>query len=342
MCSSDLIPEGVRDAIGRRLNRMSDQCNQMLTTASVIGQECEFRLLNSLMGNTAEDQLLAAMDEAVGAHLIEELPRSVGRYQFTHALIRETLLEELSTTRRVRLHARIAQALEELYGESAETHAAELAHHFSEAQTELGADKLARYSLMAGERALATYAYEDALTHLERGLVARDITQSGTAAASDDEAAALLFGLARAQSAAVEMQQLEEAFALLCRAFEYYADAGNVALAVAAAEFPIAPTAYRMSGVTDLMVRALALVPPDSHEAGRLLSRYGGILGAAESDYEGAQQAIGRAIAIARREGDLPLEVQTLTMPRLRRAPLYMGSSFRTLLNGATDPTPEK
>ena len=102
----------------------------MLTTAAVIGQECEFRLLNSLMGDTAEDQLLAAMDEAVGAHLIEELPRSVGRYQFTHALIRETLLEELSTTRRVRLHARISLALEELYGDGAKIHAAELATIF--------------------------------------------------------------------------------------------------------------------------------------------------------------------------------------------------------------------
>ena len=39
------------------------------------------------------------------------------RYQFTHALIQETLAEELSLTRRVRLHARIAEALEELYGE---------------------------------------------------------------------------------------------------------------------------------------------------------------------------------------------------------------------------------
>ena len=53
------------------------------------------------------------------------------------------------------------------------------------------------------------------------------------------------------------------------------------------------------------------MVSDDSHEAGRLLSRYGGIL--ASTDYEGAQQALGRAIAIARREWDVPLEVQTLT-----------------------------
>ena len=61
-----------------------------------------------------------------------------------------------------------------------------------------------------------------------------------------------------------------------------------------------------------MIARALTLVPADSHESGRLLSRYGGFLGLAEGDYEGAQQALGQAIAIARREGDAPLEVQTL------------------------------
>ena len=96
-----------------------------------------------------------------------------------------------------------------------------------------------------------------------------------------------------------------EAFATLSRAFEYYAEAGNVALAVSAAEFPIAPPGARIPGVAQIMARALTLVPADSHEAGRLLSRYGGILGAAEFDYEGAQQALVQAIAIAKREGDL-------------------------------------
>ena len=52
--------------------------------------------------------LLEVLDEALSARVIEELPRAVGRYQFTHALIQETLAGELSTTRKVRLHARIA------------------------------------------------------------------------------------------------------------------------------------------------------------------------------------------------------------------------------------------
>jgi predicted ATPase len=145
------------------------------------------------------------------------------RYQFGHALIQQTLAEEVSTSRGVRLHARIAEALEALYGEDAVAHAAELAHHFAEAQTSTGPTKLACYSLLAGEQALAAYAYEDALAHFESGLAAREIALSGTETAPDEEAAALLFGLARAQSATVVGYRLVEAFAILCRSFDYYA-----------------------------------------------------------------------------------------------------------------------
>jgi len=305
------IPEGVREVIGRRLNRLSQRCNEALTVASIVGREFTMDQLRPLVEEVSEDRLFEVLEEALAARVIEELPQSVGRYQFTHALIQETLTAELSITRRVRLHARIAETLEGLYGDDAESHAAELAHHFSQAEPVLGVEKLARYSLLAGERALASYAYEDALTHFERGLVARGITLSGTEVASDEQAAALLFGLARAQAATVEGHQVGEAFATLSRAFEYYVEAGNIAQAVAVAEFPIAPPQYLIPGVAELMARALSLVPADSRELGRLLSRYGGTLGA-EGDYEGAQEALGRALAIARREEDVPLEVQTL------------------------------
>ena len=86
---------------------------------------------------------------------------------------------------------------------------------------------------------------------------------------------------------------------------------------MAAAVFPIAALTILIPGVAELMARALTLVPSDSHEAGRLLSRYGVILGIAEGDYEGAQQALAQAIAIARREKDVPLEVQTLSYAAL-------------------------
>ena len=135
---------------------------------------------------------------------------------------------------------------------------------------------------------------------------------SGTDAAPDEEAAALLFGRARAQSATVEKARIDEAFASLSRAFDYYVEVGDVALVVAAAEFPIANPGIRLAGLAQILARALSLVPADSHDYARLLARYGGILGISEVDYEGAQEALERAMVIARREGDLPLETLIL------------------------------
>ena len=126
--------------IGRRLNRLSEECNQVLTTASVIGREFDFRLLAAL-SEVTENQLLEVIDEALEARVLEELDRGEERYQFSHALIQQTLYEELSTSRRVRLHARIGESLEEMYGRDVEAYAAELAHHFSNAESIVGAEQ---------------------------------------------------------------------------------------------------------------------------------------------------------------------------------------------------------
>ena len=119
------IPEGVRDVIGQRLNRLPDDCTQALTIASVIGREFDFRLLKTLCDDISEDRLLEALDQALAARVIEEQPGPAGLHQFSHALIQQTLAEELSTTRRARLHSRIGEALEEMYGAAAERHAGE-------------------------------------------------------------------------------------------------------------------------------------------------------------------------------------------------------------------------
>ena len=99
------IPEGVREVTGRRLNRLSRRCNETLPIASVIGRELELRQLTPMVEDISEDRLLDALEEALSARVIEELPQAVGRYQFTNALIQDTLTEELTSTRRVRLHA---------------------------------------------------------------------------------------------------------------------------------------------------------------------------------------------------------------------------------------------
>ncbi len=307
------IPEGVREVIGQRLNRLSDQCNQVLATASIIGREFDFRLLSAVSEGIAEIPMLEAIDEAVGTNLIEEVPGGRERYQFSHALIQQTLVREWTTSRRVRLHARIGAALEEQYGTSAELQAAELAYHFGQAEPVLGPEQLVRYSLLAGEQALATFAWEEAREHFQRGLEAKRFSLTGAEPATDAETAELLFGLGRAQVGVFPLYRVREAIATLSRAFNYYADVQDVERALAVVGYPIiAIGTGRRTERAKMLERAMTMIPPDSNREGRLLSEYGLALGLQEGDDDGAQEAFNRALAIARREGDAALEMRTL------------------------------
>ncbi|MFQ6030213.1 MAG: AAA family ATPase, partial [Dehalococcoidia bacterium] len=302
------IPEGVREVIGRRLNRLSQRCNETLTIASVIGREFTLDQLKPLIEDLTEDRLLEVLEEALAARVIEELPQVAGRYQFTHALIQETLFEELTLTRRVRLHGRIAQTLEALYAGNLEAHAAELAHHFGQAEASLGSDKLIHYSLMAGNRALEAYAWEEAMTHFQRGLGAKEDHLI------DSDTASLLFGLGQAQSAFLERRQSGIAVATLSRAFDCYLEIGDIARAINVAMQPLA-TAHtaQVAGAGQLISRALALVPIDSLEAGYLLAREITESGRVRGDYQAAQNAFEQVMKIAGRAEDKLLEMRALT-----------------------------
>ena len=306
------IPDGVRNAIGQRLNRLSAACNETLTIASVVGREFTVEHLRSLIEDMTEDRLLEVLEEALAARVIEELPQSVGRYQFAHGLIQETLAGELSTTRKVRLHARIAEALVLLYGADAVAHAAELAFHFGEAATVLGSEKLIRYCQAAGARALTTYAYEEALAHFEHALTATGASAADIGPARDPDTAAALFGLGRAQLATFERAQWPQALVNLYRSFDYYVRVGDVSAAVAIGMYDISPWPGVQTRLAELIAQALVLVPQDSLEAGRLLSQYGMVIGREEDRYEEAQEAFARALVIAQREGDTALEMRTL------------------------------
>ena len=74
------------------------------------------------------------------------------RYGFVHALYQEVLYEQLSASRRIRLHRQIGEREEQGYGERAREIAAELAVHF-----ERGRDyqRAVQYLQQAGENAIA-------------------------------------------------------------------------------------------------------------------------------------------------------------------------------------------
>ena len=304
------VPQGVVEVIGQRLNRLSKECNDLLTTAAVIGRQFDFSLLAGLMDETTETALLGVVDEALETHIIHEVPDSRDRYQFSHALVQQTLLVRISTSRRVRLHAKIGEVLETLYDQTGD-HAAELAYHFDEASPVVGTQKLVKYTLLAGERELEADAPEAAIGHFQRGLTAKGLDVDGSTRALDPEAAALMFGLGRAQAATLGRQHLDVAYASLNRAFNFYAESNDVDQAVGVAVYPLM-TLPGHHAAMELMTRALGLVPPDSPEAGRLLSRYLLVSGLEEGDYPAATEAFDGALAIAQRTGDLAQATRTL------------------------------
>ncbi|MEE8386382.1 MAG: alpha/beta fold hydrolase, partial [Dehalococcoidia bacterium] len=102
------IPEGVKEVVGQRLSRLSEECNSILTIASVIGREFDLDAL-ARASDLSIDRLLELLEEAVGARVVAEVPNVIGRYSFSHTLMHETLYEELTTTRRVRLHGQTLQ-----------------------------------------------------------------------------------------------------------------------------------------------------------------------------------------------------------------------------------------
>ncbi len=166
------IPEGVREVIGKRLNRLSPPCNQMLTIAAVIGREFALEELGRLMDGASDERVLEMLEEAVAARVIEEVPQAMGRYQFTHALIQATLYDEMATVRRVRLHRRVGEVLEEAYRTNLDPYLAQLAHHFGMAGQSGHVEKAITYAARAGARASSLLAYEEAVYHYERALQA--------------------------------------------------------------------------------------------------------------------------------------------------------------------------
>ncbi|MET8653661.1 BTAD domain-containing putative transcriptional regulator [Nocardia aurea] len=159
------IPEGVRDVLRRRLSRLPATGVALLRLAAVIGREFDVAVLVHA-AEVAEDDVLDAVEAGVLAGFLDE-PAS-GRARFTHVLVRDTLLADLSRVRRDRWHRRIAAAIEEL--DPGDVVA--LAHHYSESVNPQTARRAADYAVAAAERAERRYAHDIAAAGYERAVAA--------------------------------------------------------------------------------------------------------------------------------------------------------------------------
>ncbi len=189
------VPEGARGIIRSRLEGLGDEVAELLSVASVIGREFDLTLLQRVVDIEME-ALLEILTQAVAAQVISETS-ALGRYAFTHILIRETLYEDLTAAKRMRLHRTIAETLEESYAAQLESRLPELAHHWFKSAQAGDADKTMRYATQAAERAMSQHAYEEAVRLYQRALKV-----SEAAGADGIQIEKIRAGLANARSTA--------------------------------------------------------------------------------------------------------------------------------------------
>jgi DNA-binding SARP family transcriptional activator len=164
------VPEGAREVISRRFERLEPATLEVLTHASILGRDFSLAALEELSA-LAPDDVLRALEDAIGAGVVVEDPEQVGRFFFCHALMREVIYARPAASRRELLHLRAGEALETAR-DTLDVHVAELAHHYFLARHAGGAERAQRYSVDAAGEAERAHAYEEAARHYERALQA--------------------------------------------------------------------------------------------------------------------------------------------------------------------------
>lgn len=174
------IPISIRQTIGRNLERLSAAGRRLLSVAAVIGREFSVEVVRRVLRSLCplpSAELFSTLDEACAARVIAPATASRDRYAFSHALIRETLYEELPSAERVDLHRRVGEAMAAT--SSGEANLSELAHHFFAAAAGGEVEPAIEYAVKAGARAAALLAFEDAAAHYELALEALRLRNRG-------------------------------------------------------------------------------------------------------------------------------------------------------------------
>ncbi len=198
------LPDGVRDAIRRRLESLDDEAMEVLGAAAVIGAQFRTATLATAL-QRPQAALLERLEEPLRLGIVMTVA-DPGSFAFQHDLVRDTLLAALGATRRAQLHHAIAEALEQLAGHDHEPRLAEIAHHLLQAASEGDAERAVQYGARAARQAVAQFAYGEAARLYERAI---DVAAS--LPADEVRAWELLQGLGEALMRAGDVAQAQPA-----------------------------------------------------------------------------------------------------------------------------------
>ena len=158
------------EAIQARVHNLTDDAQEAVRLAAVLGREFDFDLLNALL-EKGEGATLEALDDLLRHRLVDEGNGAKGRdYVFTHHKIQEVIYSAMPRRHRQQAHARVGTTMETLYSSQAQELAGELAFHFQEGRQhdKTLTQKAVTYLLQAGDQARTVYAHQEAITTISR------------------------------------------------------------------------------------------------------------------------------------------------------------------------------
>ncbi len=160
------IPDNVQSLLAARIDRLESETRHVLQLASVIGRSFYYRVLQQIA--EARPALKSHLADLQRAQMILEAGRRPElAYMFRHALTQETAYRSILRQQRRVFHSRVAKALEMLFPDQLDEHAALLAIHYEQAEAP---EKAWPYYRLAGDAAFRLYANSEAAGHYARAL----------------------------------------------------------------------------------------------------------------------------------------------------------------------------
>jgi tetratricopeptide (TPR) repeat protein len=152
------IPTKVKDIILHRLNPLRPDQRRTLDLASVIGEKFDPKLL----AFATSANILDTLEQLTGISAATSLIFSDEPcFKFDHAKSREVLYGEIPLSLRREYHAKVAEAIEATM-DPRNIPVNELAYHYARAEN---SEKALRFTISAGEDALAKYSNEEATNY---------------------------------------------------------------------------------------------------------------------------------------------------------------------------------
>ena len=259
-----VVPERVREVVGRRLEPLAAATREVLAIAGVVGRPFTIAGV-ARVGGLGRESVAEALEPALAGRLVEARADAPGRFGFAHAIVRDAVYDELAPALRARLHAAVAAVLQESLAAGGEATAAEAARH-ALAAARCGADPQPAWELAreAAREAAGLQAHAEAAAHYAEALEALELGAEATPA----ERLETTLALAAATFAAGDIEAARRRFRAVARAARR-AGAAELQARAALGFSEVQPYGAIDDDAIALLQGALDVLPPARQRAAR-------------------------------------------------------------------------